>query len=377
MRLIMNPGRARTRSADRSPRGPPPLAGRRRTASACSTPACPASHARLDRTGEQVVLVDLGSKNGTFVQDLRVATPRELSRRRVLPLRRGVLQAGGEHQRATALSHPGAADPLLAGLHGRPADAGAHARQLRAEGASGPNGRQAHRGQAPGAAQGRARCSPRWAPSTSCWSASCSSSSRSSRWTGRPSSWWIPPTGTLNPRVARLRSGQAPSGNFYSQHIVEYVRHHSVAALFADAPLDPRLERRHVGDAAVHPRLHVRAAQAPNEVLGVLYVDNLSRPTASAAGGPGVPHRIRQPGGHRAGELHALAAAGGRGRAAHHLPALLPGPRSRSSRAPRALPRARGDGGDGPLLGHQRLHLAVLHAWSPCRWWTCSTSTSR
>ncbi|HEY0096994.1 MAG TPA: adenylate/guanylate cyclase domain-containing protein, partial [Archangium sp.] len=86
-----------------------------------------------------------------------------------------------------------------------------------------------------------------------------------------------PTTGMLRPRVARVSAGEAPAGAFYSQRIVDYVRTHSVAALFSDAWMDPRLN-----DAASVVLQSIRASMcAPlkprDEVLGVLYVDNLSR----------------------------------------------------------------------------------------------------
>ncbi|MBN1209833.1 MAG: GAF domain-containing protein [Myxococcaceae bacterium] len=86
-----------------------------------------------------------------------------------------------------------------------------------------------------------------------------------------------PTTGTLRPRVARLSTGELPSGSFYSQHVVDYVRKRSVAALFADAREDPRL------DGANSVMLQsIRSAMCvplkpQDEVLGVLYVDNLAQ----------------------------------------------------------------------------------------------------
>jgi adenylate cyclase len=80
-------------------------------------------------------------------------------------------------------------------------------------------------------------------------------------------------TGALVPRVAK---GQREGTTFYSQHIVEYVRRHSVAALFADAREDPRLETA----ASVLHQSICASMCAPlkpqDEVLGVLYVDNQS-----------------------------------------------------------------------------------------------------
>lgn len=86
-----------------------------------------------------------------------------------------------------------------------------------------------------------------------------------------------PSTGALRPRVARSARDKSPSGPLYSQRIAEYVRNHSVAAIFADARGDPRLS-----DATSVVLQSIRASMcAPlkprDEVLGVLYVDNLSR----------------------------------------------------------------------------------------------------
>jgi adenylate cyclase len=85
-------------------------------------------------------------------------------------------------------------------------------------------------------------------------------------------------TRELVPRVVRTRAGVPESGAIYSQHIVRHVREHSVAALFADARSDPRL-----GEAKSILKQSICASMcAPlkprDEVLGVLYVDNLSVP---------------------------------------------------------------------------------------------------
>ncbi|WP_375767599.1 GAF domain-containing protein [Archangium gephyra] len=85
-----------------------------------------------------------------------------------------------------------------------------------------------------------------------------------------------PLSGQLRPRVARA-SGELPPGPFYSQHIVEYVRGHGVAALFSDARRDPRL-----GSADSVLQQSICASMCVplmprDSVLGVLYVDNLSR----------------------------------------------------------------------------------------------------
>jgi adenylate cyclase len=84
-------------------------------------------------------------------------------------------------------------------------------------------------------------------------------------------------SGELRPRVARFLTGEVPSGAFYSQHVVDYVRTHSVAALFADALDDPRL----TGADSVMLQSIRSAMCVPlkpqDAVLGVLYVDNLAR----------------------------------------------------------------------------------------------------
>jgi adenylate cyclase len=72
--------------------------------------------------------------------------------------------------------------------------------------------------------------------------------------------------------------GDTPST--YSKHILNYVRERSVAALFSDAAADPRLEGAH----SVHltsVRSSMCAPLKPHDnVIGVLYVDNLTIPAA-------------------------------------------------------------------------------------------------
>lgn len=86
-----------------------------------------------------------------------------------------------------------------------------------------------------------------------------------------------PTSGELRPRVARLSSGAVPSGSFYSQQIIEYVRRRSVGALFADALQDPRLEgASSVLLQSIHASMCV-PLKPHDEVLGVLYVDNLTQ----------------------------------------------------------------------------------------------------
>jgi adenylate cyclase len=83
-----------------------------------------------------------------------------------------------------------------------------------------------------------------------------------------------PVTGTLEQRVARVRKGDKT----FSRSIARYVMDHSVAALFSDTRLDPRLAE--AGSVLMQSiRTSMCAPIKPHEkVLGVLYVDNLSHP---------------------------------------------------------------------------------------------------
>jgi signal transduction histidine kinase len=85
-------------------------------------------------------------------------------------------------------------------------------------------------------------------------------------------------TGELEPRVVKTARGTPVPGQIYSQNIVEYVMRQSVAALFSDATQDPRL------DDAQSVIIHkIRASMCvplkpKDDIIGVLYVDNLSLP---------------------------------------------------------------------------------------------------
>lgn len=85
-------------------------------------------------------------------------------------------------------------------------------------------------------------------------------------------------TGDLAPRVVKTRSGVSAQGAVFSRHIVEYVRDQSVAALFGDARADPRLAP---AESVLHQSICASMC-APlklrDEVRGVLYVDNLTTP---------------------------------------------------------------------------------------------------
>ena len=90
-------------------------------------------------------------------------------------------------------------------------------------------------------------------------------------------------TGKLEPRIVKTVDGRMSMGNvnesrIYSNNIVEYVREHSVAALFSDARMDPRLGQAksiiyHSICASMCAPLKPR-----DSVIGVLYVDNTSVP---------------------------------------------------------------------------------------------------
>ncbi len=85
-----------------------------------------------------------------------------------------------------------------------------------------------------------------------------------------------PAADALEARAARSRGG-TPPGAFYSRQIVAWVLARGEAALFADAPRDAR-----VGQASIAAQSIQGAMCAPllgaGRVHGVIYVDNLARP---------------------------------------------------------------------------------------------------
>lgn len=87
-----------------------------------------------------------------------------------------------------------------------------------------------------------------------------------------------PATGDLVPRVVRAGGAGATPGRFYSEHIVRWVRDHGVAALFADASQDARVQgAESILDQSI--RSSMCAPLKPKDtLLGVLYVDNLTTP---------------------------------------------------------------------------------------------------
>lgn len=84
--------------------------------------------------------------------------------------------------------------------------------------------------------------------------------------------------GTLQAKAVKSRQPLDPGDRFYSESIVRYVREHMVAAVFTDAQADSRLR-----DAESVYQKSIRSSMcAPlkpkDAVLGVLYVDNQSLP---------------------------------------------------------------------------------------------------
>lgn len=85
-------------------------------------------------------------------------------------------------------------------------------------------------------------------------------------------------TGQLEPRVSRTAKGSPAQGIIYSQNIVDYVFQRSVAAIFADAVSDPRLA---AAESIIAQSIHASICvplKPKDEVVGVLYVDNISQP---------------------------------------------------------------------------------------------------
>ncbi|WP_434388266.1 adenylate/guanylate cyclase domain-containing protein [Melittangium boletus] len=276
LQLIVNPGRMDERVFE-LPEGSVTI-GRTQESSLCVFHgSLSRRHARLERQGEQVLLEDLQSKNGTFVDEVRVercllrvgqsfrcgevfftlvtprARPRELTPSQVQSLR-------------TRLS-PGSMGELLA-------EAQASPRSVLKVRQSNQEGRASEKLQvllkvsqllsSPGHIEALLERIVELVFQIMA--------------VDRVALLLVDPeTGALRPRVARRANGEVPSGPFYSQRIVDYVRTHSLAALFSDAWMDPRLN-----DAQSVVLQSIRASMcAPlkprDEVLGVLYVDHLSR----------------------------------------------------------------------------------------------------
>ncbi|WP_437962991.1 ATP-binding protein (plasmid) [Sorangium sp. So ce119] len=82
-------------------------------------------------------------------------------------------------------------------------------------------------------------------------------------------------TGRLEGRAAKTANPSPDDEPIYSQNIVDYVCRNSVAALFADAVLDPRLEAAHSVIAQSIRASMCIPLKPKDDVIGVLYVDNL------------------------------------------------------------------------------------------------------
>jgi two-component system NtrC family sensor kinase len=85
-------------------------------------------------------------------------------------------------------------------------------------------------------------------------------------------------TGRLEPRTVRSALSTSAAGSPYSQHIVDYVFGHRVAAVFSDAVTDPRLD---AARSVIHQSIRASMCvplQPKDATIGVLYVDNLSAP---------------------------------------------------------------------------------------------------
>ncbi|SEL15960.1 adenylate cyclase [Stigmatella aurantiaca] len=232
-------------------------------------------HAQLERQGEQIVLVDLKSKNGTFVDEARVE-------RQVL--RAGAAFRCGEvsfklmrpasepkptyTQELQTRFSPGDMEELLLGTHTQ----GNSVLKLRQAPPS--DGRAAEKLQV---LLKVSQLLSSLGPIDELLERIIQLVFRILE-VDRAAIFLVDPSdGTLRPRVARLSSGEVPSGDFYSHQIIEYVRTRSVAALFADALQDPRLEgASSVMVQSIHASMCV-PLKPHDEVLGVLYVDNLSQ----------------------------------------------------------------------------------------------------
>ncbi len=233
-------------------------------------------HARLEREGGRVTLVDLGSKNGTFVDEARVER-RELRagdafrcgevRFKLMAARADVTPLHVQELRTRLL--PASVEELvaterLAGSASALKVRGAEAKDTRAAGKLQVLLKVSQLLSSPGPIDGLLERILQLVFQT--------------LEVDRAALLLVDPaSGVLRPRVARLATGDVPPGTFYSQHITEYVRQRGVAALFADAREDPRLE-----DASSVVLQSNRASlcaplKAHDAVLGVLYVDNVTR----------------------------------------------------------------------------------------------------
>ena len=85
-------------------------------------------------------------------------------------------------------------------------------------------------------------------------------------------------TGQLEPRVTKQKRAAREGGPIFSQRIIDYVVENSVAAIFADAAIDPRLD---AAQSVIFQSIRASMCvplKPRDEVIGVLYLDNLTTP---------------------------------------------------------------------------------------------------
>ncbi|AFY70084.1 adenylate/guanylate cyclase with GAF sensor and FHA domain [Thalassoporum mexicanum PCC 7367] len=84
-------------------------------------------------------------------------------------------------------------------------------------------------------------------------------------------------TDKLEQKAVKTRTGTATAARFYSKRITNYVRRHGDGVLIANASID---ERFNLSESIVQQAIHSAMCVPMNprdEVIGVMYVDNLSR----------------------------------------------------------------------------------------------------
>jgi signal transduction histidine kinase len=85
-------------------------------------------------------------------------------------------------------------------------------------------------------------------------------------------------SGRLEPKVTKQKRPSPEGGPIYSQRIVDYVLENSVAAVFADAAADPRLAAaQSIVISSIRSSMCV-PLKPRDEVIGVLYLDNVTTP---------------------------------------------------------------------------------------------------
>jgi adenylate cyclase len=279
MQLIMNPGQLDEQVFELSDDAI--TIGRTKESSICVLhKSLSRRHALLQREGERLFLIDLDSKNGTFVNDLRI--------QRCELFGGEVFQCGEVRFKLVPVSREIALDLLPTQVQVLQTRFSPASMIELLEPAPGPGSTTALK-MKQGRAEDRARDKLQVLLKVSQLLSSPDSIDALMErvlqlafqimQVDRAAVLLVDPaSGQLRPRVAKSLTGELPSGQFYSQHIVDYVRSHSVAALFSDARVDPRL-----GNAESVFQQSIRSSMcAPlkprDELLGVLYVDNLSRP---------------------------------------------------------------------------------------------------